>query len=264
MGDEVQVKVPGLEPTFRHVDDPDVTWQQVKAIRNADGSVSSVWEKWLAFSPDPQYLSLYAKWDPGVVVRRHGHYSPHVLFVIEGDMWCGDRHCPAGTHIELPLGAAFGPFVAGEEGTLLFEVMIGDPRSWGDDPTRSTRPGRARRRGTSRSRYRTSRLARGPSDALGGGRPRAMTGAPLAQGSISLRLYPHVELTADEMVRELRHQAVRATEAGFDGVMTSEHHGGFAGYMPNPLQVAGWLLEAMPTGWAARARCSSPCARRPW
>jgi hypothetical protein len=117
MGDDADVdagvKVPGLEPTFRHVDDSDITWQQVKAIGHADGSVSSVWEKWLAFSPEPQYLSLYAKWDPGVVVRRHGHYSPHVLFVIEGDMWCGARHCPAGTHIELPLG---------------------DPRSWGDDP----------------------------------------------------------------------------------------------------------------------------------
>src|SRR5580693_7982872 len=53
------------------------------------------------------------------------------------------------------------------------------------------------------------------------------------------------------MVGELRHQAVLGTESGFDGVMTSEHHGGFAGYMPNPLQAAGWLLEAMPTGWAA-------------
>ena len=49
-------------------------------------------------------------------------------------MWCGDRHCPAGTHIELPLGAAFGPFVAGPEGTVLLEVMMGDPRSWGDRP----------------------------------------------------------------------------------------------------------------------------------
>jgi len=74
---------------------------------------------------------------------------------------------------------------------------------------------------------------------------------PLSEGSISLRLYPHVGLSAEEMVGELRHQAVLATEAGFDGVMTSEHHGGFAGYMPNPLQAAGWLLEAMPTGWAA-------------
>jgi alkanesulfonate monooxygenase SsuD/methylene tetrahydromethanopterin reductase-like flavin-dependent oxidoreductase (luciferase family) len=33
--------------------------------------------------------------------------------------------------------------------------------------------------------------------------------------------------------------------------MTSEHHNGFYGYIPNPLQVAGWLLEAMPHGWAA-------------
>jgi alkanesulfonate monooxygenase SsuD/methylene tetrahydromethanopterin reductase-like flavin-dependent oxidoreductase (luciferase family) len=38
---------------------------------------------------------------------------------------------------------------------------------------------------------------------------------------------------------------------GFDGVMTSEHHAGFAGYVPNPLQLAGFLLEAMPHGWAA-------------
>jgi hypothetical protein len=123
-----------LEPTFRHVDDADMSWQQVKTVRNADGTTSSVWEKWLAFSPEPQYLSLYAKWDPGMVIRRHGHYSPHVIFVIEGDMWCGDRYCPTGTHVELPLGAAFGPFVAGPHGTVLLEVMMGDPRSWGDDP----------------------------------------------------------------------------------------------------------------------------------
>lgn len=128
------VRVPGLEPVFRHLDDPDVPWQRVKAIRNADGTESSIWEKWLAFSPDPQYLSLYAKWDPGMVIRRHGHFSSHVVFVIEGEMWCGGRHCPAGTHIELPLGAPFGPFVAGPQGTLLFEVMMGDPRSWGDQP----------------------------------------------------------------------------------------------------------------------------------
>jgi hypothetical protein len=127
-------KVPGREPTFRHLDDPDVAWQQVKRIRNRDGSESSVWEKWLAFSPDPQYLSLYARYDPGMMVRRHGHYSPHILFVIYGEISCGDRLCPAGTHIELPLGAAFGPFRAGAEGATLFEVMMGDPRSWGDQP----------------------------------------------------------------------------------------------------------------------------------
>jgi hypothetical protein len=57
-----------------------------------------------------------------------------VLFVIEGSIWCGDRLCTAGTHIELPLGAAFGPFRAGPEGVVMFEVMMGDPRSWGDQP----------------------------------------------------------------------------------------------------------------------------------
>jgi alkanesulfonate monooxygenase SsuD/methylene tetrahydromethanopterin reductase-like flavin-dependent oxidoreductase (luciferase family) len=74
---------------------------------------------------------------------------------------------------------------------------------------------------------------------------------PLAAGSISLRLYPHSDRPAEEVVRELRAQGALAAQSGFDGVMTSEHHGGFSGYMPNPLQAAGWLLEAMPTGWAA-------------
>ena len=124
----------GPEPIFRHLDDADVPWQQVKRQRNRDGSESSVWEKWLAFSPDPQYLSLYARYDPGMIVRRHGHRSPHVVFVLEGELRVGDRPCPAGTHIELPQGAAFGPLVAGEAGCVLFEVMLGDPRSWGEHP----------------------------------------------------------------------------------------------------------------------------------
>jgi ChrR Cupin-like domain len=123
-----------MNPTFRHVDDADVPWQKVKAQRNADGTESAVWEKWFAFSPDPQYLSLYARYDPGMIVRRHGHLSPHVLFVIDGSLRIGDRDCPAGTHVELPQGAAFGPLIAGADGALLFEVMMGDPRSWGDDP----------------------------------------------------------------------------------------------------------------------------------
>lgn len=75
--------------------------------------------------------------------------------------------------------------------------------------------------------------------------------APFAAGSVSLRLYPHNDLAAPAIVDELRAQAALGVEHGFDGVMTSEHHGGFAGYLPNPLQAAGWCLEAMPTGWAA-------------
>jgi alkanesulfonate monooxygenase SsuD/methylene tetrahydromethanopterin reductase-like flavin-dependent oxidoreductase (luciferase family) len=69
---------------------------------------------------------------------------------------------------------------------------------------------------------------------------------------VSLRLYPHNDLpTPAAVVDELRTQAALAAQHGFDGVMTSEHHGGFHGYLPNPLQAAGWCLEAMATGWAA-------------
>ena len=75
--------------------------------------------------------------------------------------------------------------------------------------------------------------------------------SPFAAGSVSLRLYPHNDLPAPAIVDELRAQAALAATHGFDGVMTSEHHGGFHGYLPNPLQAAGWCLEAMATGWAA-------------
>jgi len=54
--------------------------------------------------------------------------------VLDGSMACDGLECPPGTHIELPLGAAFGPFVAGPDGVELYEVMMGDPRSWSDEP----------------------------------------------------------------------------------------------------------------------------------
>jgi len=72
-----------------------------------------------------------------------------------------------------------------------------------------------------------------------------------ANGSISLRLYPHNELSAVDIVDQLCTQAAIASDNGFDGVMTSEHHGGFAGYLPNPLQTSGFQLSAMSQGWAA-------------
>jgi alkanesulfonate monooxygenase SsuD/methylene tetrahydromethanopterin reductase-like flavin-dependent oxidoreductase (luciferase family) len=77
---------------------------------------------------------------------------------------------------------------------------------------------------------------------------------PLAPGSVSLRLYPHgVDQvgSAPGIVEELRAQAALSRASGFDGVMTSEHHAGFAGYLPNPLQMAGFLLDGMVGGWAA-------------
>ena len=71
------------------------------------------------------------------------------------------------------------------------------------------------------------------------------------RGSISLRLYPHNELGARSILRELCDQAELGLAVGFDGIMTSEHHGGFAGYLPNPLQVASFVLEETTSGWVA-------------
>jgi hypothetical protein len=49
-------------------------------------------------------------------------------------MTCGDVRCVKGTHIALDQGDTFGPFVAGPDGVELFEVMMGDPRSFQADP----------------------------------------------------------------------------------------------------------------------------------
>jgi alkanesulfonate monooxygenase SsuD/methylene tetrahydromethanopterin reductase-like flavin-dependent oxidoreductase (luciferase family) len=74
---------------------------------------------------------------------------------------------------------------------------------------------------------------------------------PFAKGSVSLRLYPHNELDASGVVSELLAQAALGLSGGFDGVMTSEHHGGFAGYLGNPLQMTTFILEENDRGWAA-------------
>jgi alkanesulfonate monooxygenase SsuD/methylene tetrahydromethanopterin reductase-like flavin-dependent oxidoreductase (luciferase family) len=74
---------------------------------------------------------------------------------------------------------------------------------------------------------------------------------PFARGSISLRLYPHNELDAAGILREMCDQAQRGLSGGFDGIMTSEHHGGFPGYLPNPLQVSAFILQETSSGWVA-------------
>jgi alkanesulfonate monooxygenase SsuD/methylene tetrahydromethanopterin reductase-like flavin-dependent oxidoreductase (luciferase family) len=77
--------------------------------------------------------------------------------------------------------------------------------------------------------------------------------APFAPGSVSIRLYPHNELPADAIVREFCAHVGLALDSGFDGIMTSEHHGGFAGYMAQPLQMASFALAERSSGWAAAA-----------
>jgi alkanesulfonate monooxygenase SsuD/methylene tetrahydromethanopterin reductase-like flavin-dependent oxidoreductase (luciferase family) len=76
------------------------------------------------------------------------------------------------------------------------------------------------------------------------------TARPLEIGSISMRLYPH-DVPAREQLDLIRAQARAAVDAGYDGVMVSEHHADFPGYLPNPTQIVGFLLPSMPRGWVA-------------
>lgn len=95
---------------------------------------------------------------------------------------------------------------------------------------------------------------RAPPEAQSGGpKTQPLPSPPFAPGSISLRLYPHNELPADRIVHELDMQAGVALGSGFDGIMTSEHHGGFGGYLAQPLQMASFVLADHAGGWAAAA-----------
>jgi hypothetical protein len=118
----------GRSPRIVHVDDQ--PWHEVRRQQHGPdpAASASVRERWL--DAEGGFLSLYARWDPGMMVQPHGHNSDHVVFVLEGSMTCGDVECPPGTHIALDRGDDFGPFVAGRDGVVLFEVMMGDPRSF--------------------------------------------------------------------------------------------------------------------------------------
>ena len=120
----------GAGALFWHVDDID--WTEVQRQQNADGSVSVVREKWPIIRPD--FLSAHVHYEPGMVVRRHGHRSNHVVYVLGGSGWIGGEPCRPGTHIHVPLGSAFGPIVAGPEGLTCWELSFGEFGGWGDRP----------------------------------------------------------------------------------------------------------------------------------
>ncbi|MGB1505213.1 MAG: hypothetical protein ACPHDT_06985, partial [Acidimicrobiales bacterium] len=54
----------------------------------------------------------------------------------------------------------------------------------------------------------------------------------------------------------LEHLFGQAAAAGVAGLTFSEHHGGVPGYVPTPIQVAGWVLDRITTVW------SGPCPLR--
>ncbi|RVT89203.1 hypothetical protein [Sphingomonas crocodyli] len=120
---------PAPEIRFRHADEEE--WQEVRVIGDDNGRRMAVREKWLEFTPGS--MTLLASWDPGMIIRKHGHNSRQVIYVLKGSMRFGDVECSAGMQIVLEQGMAGGPMIAGPEGVELFEVFMGDARSWSDD-----------------------------------------------------------------------------------------------------------------------------------
>ena len=108
---------------FVHIDD--VPWTEVIAQMHGERRVS-VHEKFLEWNT--KRMVVLGRYDPHVVIERHGHASDHLVYVLEGELMVGDRRCPPGTLIVLEVGAKFGPLIAGEQGALLFETWAGDPR----------------------------------------------------------------------------------------------------------------------------------------
>jgi alkanesulfonate monooxygenase SsuD/methylene tetrahydromethanopterin reductase-like flavin-dependent oxidoreductase (luciferase family) len=76
---------------------------------------------------------------------------------------------------------------------------------------------------------------------------------PFAPGSFSFGLHAVEGADGPGQAAALVEQAQAAETAGFDGVTMSEHHGGFRGYVPQPLMVSGWVLAATERLWSGPA-----------
>src|SRR5262245_28751818 len=112
-------------PRLAFVHSDAVPWTEVIAQMHGTPRVSL---RETSLEWNAKRMVVLGRYDPHVVIERHGHASDHLVYVLEGELRVGDRVCPPGTLIVLELGATFGPLVAGASGALLFETWAGDPR----------------------------------------------------------------------------------------------------------------------------------------
>lgn len=114
---------PPREPQLKFVDADRVPSTEVVAQLHGDRR-ASVHIKFLEWTPER--FVAYTRYDPGLVLERHGHSSDHLLFVLDGELAVGDRVCGPRTLVVLEQGAAFGPLIAGPEGCTFLETYTGD------------------------------------------------------------------------------------------------------------------------------------------
>jgi hypothetical protein len=114
-------------PSIRHVDD--IPEQEVARFRLADGTITSLWEKYLEMSP--RYFAFWSRFEPGAMTSYHGHRGDHVNFILQGELRGPDATCRAGTHILLENGDMFGPWTAGPDGCELYGFTAAEGGSGG-------------------------------------------------------------------------------------------------------------------------------------
>lgn len=117
-------------PYICHVDD--LEWQEVR-VQQQDGRRASVWNRFIDVRPERTVV--HTRYDPGMVLARHSHQADEVVYVLEGEVLVGDVPCRAGSVIVLEAGVSFGPLVAGDEGTVIFEVFTGAAQRASQDLT---------------------------------------------------------------------------------------------------------------------------------
>jgi hypothetical protein len=117
--------------SLRFVHRDDVPAREVKAQQHGDRRVAIN----LRFlEQGPGRLFIHTRYDPGILVERHGHRSDHAIFILDGSVTIGDVECTPGMLVILEQGAEFGPLTAGPHGTELLEFYAGDPAPVPTDP----------------------------------------------------------------------------------------------------------------------------------
>jgi len=111
------------DPQLKFVTADEIPFTEVVAQIHGDRR-ASVHIKFLEWTPER--MVAYTRYDPGLVLERHGHSSDHLVFVLEGELTVGERVCGPSTLVVLERGAVFGPLVAGPDGCTFLEHHAGD------------------------------------------------------------------------------------------------------------------------------------------
>jgi quercetin dioxygenase-like cupin family protein len=105
---------------FNHIDDAPP--QEVRPQMHGDRRVAVHIR---TLESTPERVVMHTRYDPGLILRRHSHKGDAIIYIIEGDLMVGETPVRAGSSIILEKGTAFGPLVAGAQGTTFIEIYLG-------------------------------------------------------------------------------------------------------------------------------------------